>query len=135
MLKDRLLEFARAQAITATADAAVDLDLVSILRDAGPGTPVYLAMTVSETFATLTNLVVSLTMDDNAGFGSAKTIFSSGAILAADLVANKAFYWALPHGMTERYFRAIFTVTGSDATAGVVDLFLTLMPQANDMSV
>lgn len=123
--------FSDNQAITATAASTNSVDfgaagtpvgaLGAVVGDLGLS-EIEILCAVTETFATLTSLAVSVEMDDNSSFSSATTLVSSQAVAAASLVAGYKFRipCGIPEGATERYIRLKYTVAGSNATAGKV---------------
>jgi len=137
MIFDTTLQFSSNQAITATAASTNSIDLgatgtpfggIALTRDIGAGKEIAISCLVTETFATLTSLTVTIETDDNSSFSSATTVYSSGAIPVATLVAGYPFKVPahFPLGTNERYVRLKYTVAGSSATtgkitAGVVD--------------
>lgn len=130
MILDSQNLFSDDQAITASAASTNVIDL------GAPGTPVgaYSAQSVdagnsgirvliqvTEDFATLTSLTVSVQTDNDVAWGSAATILSTPAIAAASLVAGYKFaIIEVPIHTTERYLRLYYTVGGSNATAGKI---------------
>ncbi len=124
MLLDAENMFSDDQAVTATANSTNIIDL-GVDRDIGPGEPVPLLCQVTENFATLTSLTVSIETDDNASFSSAKVLATSRAVPVAELLAGFKFpFEHMPIG-TERYLRLVYTVGGSNATAGKITAGVT----------
>ena len=131
------------QAITASAASTNHIDLgavgtphgagAPIKRDIGKGQPIPFEVIVTEDFATLTSLTVALQVDDDVAFGSPKTIKTSGAIAAADLVAGANLFpdLSLPTGITERYVRLNYTVAGTNASAGKILAGVSMGRQTN----
>lgn len=128
MIFDNTLLFSDNQAVTATAPSTnvVDLGAAPNGRDIGPGTPIPLAVIVTEDFAGLTSLTISIQVDDNAAFSSPKTVYTTVAYPLTDLVVGKRFLLPeyVPTGTNERYMRLNYTVAGTGTagtiTAGVV---------------
>ena len=132
IMDDLQLTFADGQAVTATAisenvvqwsaNGTVYGAAAAITRDIGDGTPVPLLVQVTETFATLTSLTITLESADNAGLSTNAVVhWSSGAIVAADLVAGKQVpIRFLPKDIEKEFLGLRFTVTGSNATAGKI---------------
>src|SRR3546814_10245999 len=96
MIMDNTLVFSDGQAITADAGSTNVIDLgatgtpygaaSALVRDIGKGgCNISLYVGVVEAFNTLTSLQISLQVDDNAAFSSAKTVAQSAAIPLADL--------------------------------------------------
>ena len=124
--------FCEDQAVTATAisenvlefldNGTVYGEAAAIARNLGAGNEIPLGLQVTEDFATLTSLTITLESDSVAGLSSSPTVhYSSGAIPAASLVAGykMPIRW-LPVGTIGKYLGFRFTVTGSNATAGKI---------------
>lgn len=135
--------FSDDQAITASAASTNILDLgaagtphgaaSAISRDIAKGMPVPILVQVTADFATLTSLRVAIQTDDNTSFSSATTVLESEDVAVANLVAGFKFpFLHLPLGISERYLRLNYTVTGSNATAGTVTAGIVLGIQTND---
>jgi hypothetical protein len=131
MILDNTLLFSDQQAITATAvstnvidwgaGSVIFGDAAVIPRNLGTGFKLPLLMQVTEAFATLTSLTITLQTDDNSGFSSQATRWTSQAIPVASLVlgVTLALDCLLPT-TPERYMRLNYTVGGSNATAGKI---------------
>jgi hypothetical protein len=132
MIIDNTLVLSDAQAITASAASTNIIDLgaagtpygagSAVRRDIGIGTNIPIEISVNTTFATLTSLTVTLQLDDDVAFGSPTSLAVGAAIPVATLVAGYRFTFPveIPEGANERYMRLLYTVTGSNATAGKV---------------
>jgi hypothetical protein len=131
MLLDEQALFSDQQAITATAVSTNYMNLgtpattpgapAPLVRDMGGANKIEVLVQVTEAFATLTSLTVTVEVDDNSAFSSAKTVASTGAVAVADLTAGKVLpITILPPGTDEQYIRLNYTVTGSSATAGKI---------------
>ncbi len=119
------------QAITATAASTNYIDLGAagtpqraqgpLDNDPGPGTGVPFECIVTQAFDLLTTLTVDLEMDDNTAFSSATTVVTVDVPLA-DLTVGKNIFanLNLPTGITERYVRLNYTVTGTNPTVGQI---------------
>jgi hypothetical protein len=127
--------FSNQQAITATARSANVYNLgatgtpagtsTALNRDEGKGHKIPIIIQVTETFATLTSLKVAVQVDDNAAFTSATTVLETEAIAAATLVAGYQFNIdALPLKTNEQYLSLLYTVAGSNATAGKISAWI-----------
>ncbi len=138
MIIDHTLVFSDQQAVTATAASTNIWDTLAVglpygwvaarTPDRGEGyKEIPLIVQVTEVFATLTSLTVTLEMDDNAGFSSTTVIASTGAIPVASLTAGYKFklLGQIPEGATERYYRLLYTVTGANATTGKIFAAIT----------
>lgn len=132
MIMDKTLLFSENQAITASAASTNVVDLgatgtiygagSAIVRDIGPGERVPMVVTVTETFNTLTSLTISIQTDDNAGFSSATTVWTSPAYTLAQLAIGAKYLLpdVFPVGVNERYVRLYYTVAGSNPTLGKI---------------
>lgn len=130
--------FSEDQAVTATAISTNVMQLnetgivygesAQLTRELGPGVEIPLLIQVTEDFATLTSLTITLETADNAALSSgAVVLFSSGAIAAADLVAGKRInVRVFPDGEIKDFLGVRYTVAGSNATAGKVTAALTM---------
>jgi len=142
MIFDNTLLFSSGQAITASAASTNSIDLgatgtpvggSALTRDIGAGEEIEISVLVTEVFATLTSLTVTIETDDNSSFSSATTRYSSGAIAAATLVAGYQFKVPahFPLGTNERYVRLYYTVAGSNATTGKITAGVVAARQSN----
>ncbi len=133
--------FSDAQAITATAVSTNYIDLgeaktvyganTAVSRDQGKGNKVPMLAQVVADFDALTSLTIDIEQDDDSAFGSAEVI-QSQTILLADLVAGKQISLdTLPRGLTKRYVRLNYTVTGSAPTVGAITAGITMGNQTN----
>lgn len=142
MIFDNTLLFSSGQAITATAASTNSIDFgatgtpvggVALTRDIGAGQEIEISVLVTEAFATLTSLTVSIETDDNSSFSSAATVYTSPAIPVATLVAGYQFktpaHFSL--GTNERYARLKYTVAGSNATTGKITAGVVAARQSN----
>ena len=107
------------QAITASAASANVIDLGDT-RDKGPGEPIQIAASVTEDFATLTSLQVSVQTSTDAAFSSPTTLIQTAAVPLASLTAGYRFTIDKLPEHCDRYVRLYFTVAGTNATAGSV---------------
>lgn len=129
--------FSENQAVTATAISTNVMDLgtlgivpyesAAIAMNLGAGNEIPLLMQVTETFATLTSLTVSLETSAAAGLTSATVLYSSGAIPVASLLAGfrLPIRW-MPDATLLRYIGLRYTVGGSNATAGKITAAFTM---------
>jgi hypothetical protein len=121
MYIDSLLEFSRAQALTASAASTNVIDLGSD-RDIGPGRALWIVIAVAVAAAAGGTYQFDLQTDDNAAFSSPTTI-ASLAPAAAALKAGAQFVIGMPFA-NERYLRLNNTLGGT--TPGVtINAFLT----------
>lgn len=103
--------------------------------DIGRGHPIYLVIQVTIAFAGGTSANFQLVSDAAAAIatnGAASEHLATGAIPIASLTAGATFSFALPHQTPqayERYLGLLVTCVGT-MTAGSIDAFLTLTPQA-----
>lgn len=130
MIFDTQSLFSDAQAITANAPSTNVIDLgtsgtpkhaaAPMTRDVGKARPVPLRIQAVEAFNNLTSLTITLQVDDDVAFGSAKNV-TAITVLAADLVAGYvAPIVYLPRGTDERYVRLNYDVTGTNPTTGKI---------------
>ena len=93
-----------------------------IARNLGAGTPIPMLMQVTEAFATLTSLTITMETSDNADLSSSTVLGSSGAIPAASLKPGyrPSFTRFVPDATMKKYFGLRYTVTGTAATAGKI---------------
>ncbi|HCI98539.1 MAG TPA: hypothetical protein DHV74_02655 [Sulfitobacter sp.] len=79
-------------------------------------------MQVTEAFATLTSLTITMETSDNADLSSSTVLGSSGAIPAASLKPGyrPSFTRFVPDATMKKYFGLRYTVTGTAATAGKI---------------
>jgi len=133
--------FSDDQAVTATAISTNVVDLgvagtpygaaAALNQDKGKGTPVPILVQVTEDFATLTSLTVTVEVSAAAGLTS-PVVLASEVIPVADLVAGKqTFMQCLPNGADLRYLGVRYTVTGSNATAGTITAGVSMGNQTN----
>lgn len=129
------------QAITATAVSTNVIDLgvagtpydavASLNQDVGKGSHVPVLIQVTEDFATLTSLTVTIEASANDDLSSS-TVLSSETIAVADLVAGKqTFVQCLPNGADQRYLGVRYTVGGTNATAGKITAGISMGNQTN----
>lgn len=143
MILDDTLVFSDAQAITATAASTNVIDIgaagtpygagTAVRRDIGVATNIPITVTVTETFATLTSLTISLQVDSTAAFSSPATVATGPTVAAAALLAGTqlSFPAEIPEGVNEQYVRLLYTVAGSDATAGKITAAIVAGRQTN----
>ena len=133
--------FSDDQAVTATAISTNVVDLgvagtpygaaAALNQDKGKGTPVPILVQVTEDFATLTSLTVTVEVSAAAALTS-PVVLASEIIPVADLVAGKqTFMQCLPNGADLRYLGVRYTVTGSSATAGAITAGVSMGNQTN----
>jgi len=137
MIRSQNQIFSDSQAVTATAASTNVIDLgapgtiyggaAALPRDFGKGGKVPIHIQVTEAFATLTSLKVGVQTDNDEAFGSPTLVLETEAIAAATLVAGYVFNIdSIPLKTTERYIRLLYTVAGSNATAGKIDAAVTM---------
>lgn len=97
----------------------------------GKGTPVPVLIQVTEAFATLTSLTITIEVSANSDLSSS-TVLATETVAVADLVAGKqTFLQVLPNGADQRYLGVRYTVTGSSATAGTITAGISMGNQTN----
>jgi hypothetical protein len=120
MYTDKQLEISNEQAITSS-EASDDFISQGAARDAGMMDKVQqLCFTVKEAFVSggATTLQVELQCDEDAAFGSAKSVLFGRIIPKAELVLGFQFYLPLPIGFDETNLRAYYNVATGPFTAG-----------------
>ena len=130
MLFDLQSMFSDQQAITADAASTNQIDLgvpgtpmhakAPITQDVGRGRPIQIVTQITQAFNNLTSMAVIVQTDNDPAFGSPKVIQTT-TLLLAELVAGKRvapFY--LPQGITERYIRLFYDITGTAPSTGKV---------------
>jgi hypothetical protein len=133
--------FSDDQSVTATAVGTNVIDLgvagtpydaaAALNQDVGKGNPIPVLIQVTEDFATLTSLTVTLETSANSDLSSS-TVLATETVLAADLVAGKqTSIQCVPNGADKRYLGVRYTVTGSDATAGKITAGISMGNQTN----
>lgn len=132
MLMDRSGLFSEGQALTATAASTNIIDLgatgtpygasSALVRDVGLGEDVPLVCTVTQSFNNLTSITISIQADDNAGFASPTTVWTSPAYTLAQLAIGAKYLMPdrLPVGVNERYVRLMYTLAGTAPTLGKI---------------
>lgn len=131
MILDKRSLFSDQQAITGTENSDNYYDLgapgvavvgerVQLLRNMGKGGHIPMLVQVNEDFNNLTSLDIVMQQDEDSAFGSAKEVFRV-TVLLADLVAGYICpIDKLPRGVTERYLRFRYEVTGSAPSTGKI---------------
>lgn len=141
MIFDNTLLFSDAQAITADAVSTNVIDLGAtgtpyggraLTADFGKGHKIPLFVFVTATFNTLTSLTVTLEVDNDEAFGSAKEV-ASRTYLLAELVAGTelSFPDCLLEGTNERYVRLNYNVNGTNPTTGAITAGVVAARQTN----
>ena len=120
MLFDKQNLFSDNQKITATANSENTVCMAKgVIKEVAFGQPIPLRIQVTEAFAGLTSLTVSVETAADEEFSAAETLATSGAIAAAELVEGYVFpINFVPRG-NQGYMRLKYTVAGS-ATAGAI---------------
>lgn len=137
MILDRSNLLSDQQAITASAVSTnvINLGPISgVVRDIGKGRPIPLLIQVTEQFAAAgaATLSVSLEVDDNEGFTSAKTVWASPAIGKATLKPGYVFIPEfIPRGTDEQFMRLNYTVATGPMTAGKITAGVSMGNQSN----
>ena len=127
MYLDNSLIFSEEQAVTATADATNDLDLL-----AAGDADMWLEVMVDTAFESATakaSVTFALSTSAAADFATSEVLWSSGAVEHENLTAGKTFKVKLPAGV-QRYLRMSYTVS-TTMTAGKVNAYLVWDVQRN----
>ena len=127
MITDKLLRVSEDQAITTTAFSTDTIDL-SVARDVGEGTALYMNFAVTTALANGTSVKFEVVISDNANLSSPVVVGSSDAILTAALTVGKNVVVRINPdiaGKGKRYLGARYTVSGTynagKVTADVVE--------------
>ena len=127
MITDKLLRVSEDQAVTTTAYSSDTIDL-SVARDVGEGTALYMNFALTEAFANGTNITFEVVTSANANLSSHDVIGSSATILTAALTLGKNIVVRINPdiaGKGKRYLGARYVVTGTmnagKVTADVVE--------------
>ena len=127
MITDKLLRVSEDQALTTTAVSTNTIDL-SVARDVGEGTALYMNFAVTEALANGTSVKFEVISSAAANLGSPTVIGSTDAILTAALTLGKNVVVRINPdiaGKGQRYLGARYTVVGTmnagKVTADVVE--------------
>lgn len=121
MITDKLLRVSTDQALTTTAVSTDTIDL-SIARDIGEGTELYMNFAVTAALTGGTSVKFEVISSAAANLGSPTVIGSSDAIVSADLVAGKNVAVRINPAIAstgQRYLGARYTIVGT-YSAGTV---------------
>ena len=127
MITDKLLRVSEDQAVTSTAYSSETIDL-SVARDIGEGTALYMNFAITEAFANGTSIKFEIITSASASLSSATVVGSTGAIVTAALTLGKNIVVRINPdiaGKGQRYLGAKYVVTGTmnagKVTADVVE--------------
>ena len=127
MITDKLLRVSEDQALTTTAVSTDTIDL-SVARDVGEGTSLYMNFAVTEALANGTSVKFEVISSAAANLGSPTVIGSTDAILTAALTLGKNVVVRINPdiaGKGQRYLGARYTIAGTfnagKVTADVVE--------------
>ena len=127
MITDSLLRVSEDQALTTTAVSTNTGDL-SVARDIGEGTALYMNFAVTTALANGTSVKFEVVTSANANLSSPTVVGSSDAVLTAALTAGKNVVVRINPdigGKGKRYLGARYTVSGTynagKVTADVVE--------------
>ena len=133
MIIDRFNEFSDAQAVTATAASTNIVDLNAAGKIEGKPYYLHIKVNTSATASGDATVTFSFETDDNTGFSSATTLWTSAAIGKATLVAGYEVIRLPINGLDlERYTRVYYTVATGPLTAGKFDAFLSADGDTNE---
>ena len=127
MITDALLRVSEDQALTTTAVSTNTIDL-SVARDVGEGTSLYMNFAVTEALANGTSVTFEVITSASANLGTPTVIGSSAAIVTASLTLGKNIVVTLNPdiaGKGQRYLGARYTIAGTfnagKVTADIVE--------------
>lgn len=133
MIIDRFNEFSDAQAVTATAASTNIVDLNAAGKIEGKPYYLHIKVNTSATASGDATVTFSFETDDNTGFSSATTLWTSAAIGKAALTAGTEVVRLPINGMPiKRYTRVYYTVATGPLTAGKFDAFLSADGDTNE---
>jgi len=121
-LVDAILIFSDEQAITATAASTNVIDFGEANANLGAGTPLIINFIITEAFAALTSLQISL--QHGATSTPATELVNLPAIAAANLTKGAYIPEIMIPSQHLRYMRLYYTVAGSSATAGKIFAYI-----------
>lgn len=121
-LVDSILIFSDEQAITATAASTNVIDFGEVNPNLGAGTPLIINFIITEAFATLTSLQISL--QQGATSTPATELVNLPAIAAANLTKGAYIPEIMIPSQHLRYMRLYYTIAGSNATAGKIFAYI-----------
>lgn len=127
MWLDKEQMFSEAQDISQTAATYNSTNVIDLGGPyKGEGEPIeVLIQIIAALVGSSSTLQVILQTDSDVAFGSPKTLWDSGAIAEATLVAGYKFpLRVLPNG-SERYLRITYTIGTATTTAGTITAGLT----------
>ena len=127
MITDKLLRVSEDQAVTSTAYSSETIDL-SVARDIGEGTALYMNFALTEAFANGTNITFEVVTSANSNLSSHDVIGSSATIATAALTLGKNIVVRINPdiaGKGKRYLGARYVVSGTmnagKVTADIVE--------------
>lgn len=121
MITDKFLRVSEDQAITADAASTNTIDL-SVARDIGEGTPLYMVFTVTQAFNNLTSALLEVVISDNADLSSPQ-ILAMQNVLLAGLTLGAQFTVVIPPqvaSLGKRYLGAYYDITGTAPSTGKI---------------
>ena len=129
------------QAVTATALATNVIDLgvpgtpygavAPLNQDVGKGAAIPILVQVTEDFATLTSLTVTVEVSAASGMTSPVVLAEETIPVAALKAGKQMFNQVVPNGADLRYLGVRYTVNGSNASAGKITAGITMGNQTN----
>lgn len=134
MLMSKQQNFSESQALTGTAASTNTIDLgatytvlgapAPLVRDIGKGNRIDVLVSLDvDSGGTSPTIDVTLEVDDNDAFSSAKTVAVAPQVAGGSEGDRIALYW-IPEGTDERYMRVNYTLGGTSptytVTAGIV---------------
>jgi hypothetical protein len=143
MILDRTGLLSENQVITATTASTNVIDIgpfgtpygagSPLRRDLGRGTDIPIVVQATESFNNLTGFQISVQTSADAAFTSPTTVFTSPTYTLAQMAVNGAHLLpdTLPVNTAQRYFRLLYTVTGTAPSTGRITAGITLARQTN----
>ena len=144
MILDRYNEFSSAEAHTTVAahdsDSIVDLGAATLLKFGAQARPIrfHALVSVAVTTGTTSTIQVKLLTDSTSAFGSAVTLYDSGAVSTASAALAVGYRFTgdsgffLPPSLVERFLKVTYTIGTAVLTAGAFDAFLSNDGDSNE---
>lgn len=138
MIFDKQNQFSWQQDLSQTAATYPSTNVIDlgVDRDIGKGEPIPILIKVIEAFVgSGATVQVLLETDDNAAHASAETLWDSGAIGVATLVAGYEFLLNFIPRTNQRYLRLTYTIATATTTAGTISAGIHAGLQTNEANV
>ena len=115
-------------AASGVTNASYDIDTLAA-GDAMKSGAIFKAIATEIFAGSGTTVTVALTTDSDVAFGTATTLFTTGAIAKASTVAGTVLCQIVIHVGVKRYLRVVYTTDNTFATTGRIASFIVLNPE------